>query len=229
MLILGIETSTKTSSVAVLRDNVVASEISTQTGTFHSETLVEHIAFALQAAGADRRELTGIAVDVGPGSFTGLRIGLATAKAMAYALDIPLVGVSATNVLARGLWGVEHSVYALIDAQKMSAYVEGFVFQDGELKSVEPIRIMTLKDFAAAVSEKGNVILAGDAAEKCFAGNFPANVTVAPTDKVMPRAASVALLGAGRLAQGDADDLMTLAPLYLRRSEAEILWERRHG
>ena len=229
MLTLGIETSTKTSSVAVSRDDSIACEISTQTTAFHSETLVEHIAFALKAANAKRQDLTGIAVDIGPGSFTGLRIGLATAKAMAYALDIPIVGVAATAVLARGLWGAGRKIYALIDAQKMSAYVEGFVFAGDRLQSLAPVEIIPLKNFAAQLENSDDCILTGDAADKIDGSLLPPKSLLAPADKLMPKGASVALLGASRLANGEADDLMTLAPLYLRRSEAEILWERRHG
>ena len=228
MLILGIETSTRVSSVAVVKDNVLAGEFSTQTASFHSETLAENIASLLNAVGANRRELTGIAVNKGPGSFTGLRIGLATAKAMAYALNIPLVGIEATQVLARGLWGTNDKIYSLIDAQKMSAYVEPFTYDGGNLHSVAPISIMPLKDFAANLADEGKVILTGDAAGK-ITDILPQNALVAPPDKVMPTAASVALLGEERLTRGESDDVMRLEPLYLRRSEAEILWDKKHG
>ena len=229
-MILGIETAAKTSSVAVLKDNILAAEITVETPLFHSETLVENIAAALKEVGAAKKDLTHVSVDVGPGSFTGLRIGLATAKAMAYALDIPLVGVSATAVLARGFWGTDALVYALIDAQKNNAYVEGYRFDGGNLLAVEPMRITSVKDFATKLSGDEKIILTGDAAQKQFRGiSLPPNTFVAPPDKIMPRAASVALLGKERAEKGESDDVMTVEPMYYRRSEAEILWERRHG
>ena len=229
MLILGIESSAKTSSIAVLQDETIAAEVTTETKFFHSETCLEHIAFALTTAGAAKKDLTGIAVNIGPGSFTGLRIGLATAKAMAYALDVPMVGVPCAEVLARGLWGVSGKICALIDAQKSSAYTQSFRFLGGKLQSLGQMQILPLKEIAANLTDEPTVLV-GDIAKKFFAtANLPPNVLLAPPDKLMPRAASVALLGKERLTCDESDDVMLTEPMYLRRSEAEILWDKRHG
>ena len=229
-MILGIDASTKKSSVAVGNDNAVLAEISAEAKLMHSETLAYNIDFALKIAGASKTELTGIAVNLGPGSFTGLRVALATAKAMAYALELPLVGVSAMQVLAREFWGASATVYSLVDAQKNSAYVEGFNFDGREFVSVVPISIAPIKEFIAALPKEEKIILTGDAAMKYLKGKeLSDNVNVAPTEKSYPRAANVVALGKERLARGESDDVMSLEPMYLRRSEAEILWERRYG
>ena len=94
MSILAIDTASSVSSVAVASEGKLQAEVTVEAGRTHSETLLSHIEGALSFAGVERSALTGVAVSIGPGSFTGLRIGLATAKAIAYGLGIPLVGVS---------------------------------------------------------------------------------------------------------------------------------------
>ena len=100
MLIVSLDTSSQVSSVAVLSEERVAAEVSMQGALTHSETLMPHIELALQMARAKKTELDGIVVSIGPGSFTGLRIGLAAAKMMAYALNIPMICVPTLEALA---------------------------------------------------------------------------------------------------------------------------------
>ena len=93
MSILAIDTATQVSSVAVADENRLLAELTMQARLTHSETLMPHIQQVLRMASMPKEQLDGIAVSIGPGSFTGLRIGLAAAKAMAYALDLPIVGI----------------------------------------------------------------------------------------------------------------------------------------
>lgn len=97
---LGIETSSAVSSVAVMDDQRLIGELTVQAGLTHSEQLVPHIELLLKQSGVAKTALTGIAVSIGPGSFTGLRIGMGTAKALAYALNIPLLGVMTMDGIA---------------------------------------------------------------------------------------------------------------------------------
>ena len=231
MRILAIDTSTMVSSVAVISEDKLLAEITVQTRLKHSETLQPHIESVLQMSGTGRRDLTGIAVTIGPGSFTGLRIGLAAAKAMAYALSLPIIGVSALEALAYHYPVPGLAVVPLIDAQKGNAYAAVYHWQP-KLSETMPVRVMPVAEvleYCASMDEQ--VVLLGDMAAKKLAHNedLSANVQLAQLHTIMPRAVNTALRGRDILAEGRSpDDVMSLAPVYIRRSEAEVLWDKRH-
>lgn len=231
MSILAIDTATQVSSVAVLKEGRLLAELTMQGKLTHSETLLPHIEQVLKMAAVAKEELTGIAVSNGPGSFTGLRIGLAAAKAMSYVLGIPLVGVSTLQALAYQLPAPGVRVMCLLDAQKGNAYVESYRWENNSLQVVDSVQVAKITDIVAACANMNEqVILLGDAVQKKVAGKLelPANVSVAPSHIVMPRAACVAMLGQAKLLAGETDNVMDLEPVYIRRSEAEVLWEKRH-
>lgn len=231
MSILAIDTATQVSSVAVLKEGRLLAELTMQGKLTHSETLLPHIEQVLKMAAVAKEELTGIAVSNGPGSFTGLRIGLAAAKAMSYVLGIPLVGVSTLQALAYQLPAPGVRVMCLLDAQKGNAYVESYRWENNSLQVVDSVQVAKITDIVAACANMNEqVILLGDAVQKKVAGKLelPANVSVAPPHIVMPRAACVAMLGQAKMMAGETDNVMDLEPVYIRRSEAEVLWEKRH-
>ena len=232
MSILAIDTASSVSSVAVASEGKLQAEVTVEAGRTHSETLLSHIEGALSFAGVERSALRGVAVSIGPGSFTGLRIGLATAKAIAYGLSIPLVGVSTLAALALAVPVPDVHTLALMDAQKGNAYAGLYEWRDGSLHEVRPVRVAPLAEAIAEAVDRGKpVLLTGELAVKKRArlGNLPDNVTLAPAHLLTARASYVAWLGIARLAAGERDDPMTLEPFYIRRSEAEVLWEKRHG
>ena len=220
MSILAIETASSVSSVAVASEGKLRAEVTVEAGRTHSETLLSHIEGALSFAGVERPMLTGVAVSIGPGSFTGLRIGLATAKAIAYGLGIPLVGVPTLAALALAFPVPGVCTLALMDAQKGNAYAGLYV-------CVAPLAEVVAE--AAALGKP--VVLTGELVKKRRArlGELPENVALAPAHFLAARASCVAWLGQERLSAGESDDPMTLEPFYIRRSEAEVLWEKRHG
>ena len=232
MSILAIDTASSVSSVAVASEGKLQAEVTVEAGRTHSETLLSHIEGVLSFAGVERSALTGVAVSIGPGSFTGLRIGLATAKAIAYGLGIPLVGVSTLAALALAVPVSDVHTLALMDAQKGNAYAGLYEWRDGSLHEVRPVRVAPLAEAIAEAADRGKpVLLTGELAvkERARLGNLPDNVTLAPAHLLTARASHVAWLGIARLAAGERDDPMTLEPFYIRRSEAEVLWEKRHG
>ena len=232
MSILAIDTASSVSSVAVASEGKLRAEVTVEAGRTHSETLLSHIEGALSFAGVERSALRGVAVSIGPGSFTGLRIGLATAKAIAYGLDIPLVGVSTLAALALAFPVPGIHTLALMDAQKGNAYAGLYEWRDGSLHEVRPVRVASLAEAIAEAAELGKpVLLTGELVLKKRARleNLPDNVTLAPAHLLTARASHAAWLGIARLAAGEQDDPMTLEPFYIRRSEAEVLWEKRHG
>lgn len=232
MLILAIETAAKVSSVALADGERIIAALTIENGLEHSATLVPNIGKLLSIAGKSKRDLTAVAVSIGPGSFTGLRIGLATAKGMAYGLNIPLISVPTLKSLAARFYALPGvTVFSLADAQKKNAYCG--IYKDGE--EIQPVQVISLEDAVkmagnAAAEGKGPVVILGDIAEKKLSRGIklPAGVAVAGRAQVMPRADEVALLGARMLEAGDVSDPMTAEPWYLRRSEAEELWDVRH-
>ena len=234
MSILSIDTSSQVSSVSVLSAECVAAEISMQGALTHSETLMPHIETALAMARVNKDELDGIAVSIGPGSFTGLRIGLASAKMMAYALHIPLIAVPTLEALAHHCVCEGVRLVPMMDAQKGNVYVQEFTWRvDGDaltLHEESPLAILPLAEVVAGLSKTEQpVLLLGDAMQRKVDVELPVNVRLAPIHARMPRAACVGLAALTRLARGETDDPVTAVPLYLRRSEAEVLWEKRHG
>ena len=231
MSILAIDTATQVSSVAVASADKLAAELTMQAKLTHSETLMPHVEKVLAMAGVKKEQLEGIAVSIGPGSFTGLRIGLAAAKAMAYALNLPIVGVSTLKALAYHYPVPGIRIVSLLDAQKGNAYRESYEWQDGNLKVIQPVEVLPLSEIITECAESGRqVVLTGDVAAKRVRGKIelPENVQVAPAHLVMPRAACVAMLGLAEFAAGRHDNVMNMEPVYIRRSEAEVLWEKRH-
>lgn len=184
----------------------------------------------LDMADKTRRDLTAIAVSIGPGSFTGLRIGMATAKTMAYALGIPIVGVPTMEGLAWNcpLDGV--CLSAMLDAQKGNVYTARYRFESGTLIVEEEACVRPYEE-AVEVLQGLNVpcIVVGERQAIRDASLLTGKVRLAPPHLFAPRAASVALCAEARLQRGEADDVMQLEPLYIRRAEAEVLWEKRHG
>ena len=234
MSILSIDTSSQVSSVAVLSAERVAAELSMQGALTHSETLMPHIGTALEMARVKKNELEGVAVSIGPGSFTGLRIGLAAAKMMAYALHIPLIAVPTLEALAHHTICEGVRLVPMMDAQKGNVYAQEFAWEAGAegltLREAHPLVILPRTEVLAGLAHSTQpVLLLGDAMQKKGADELPTGVRLAPIHARMPRAACVGLASLTRLARGAVDDPVTIAPLYLRRSEAEVLWEKHHG
>ena len=219
MKILAIETATKAASVAVISDEKFLAEIICENSAAHSETLMPQIEKVLEISGAEK--IDAVAVSIGPGSFTGLRIGLAAAKSLAYAWKIKIVGVETLHAISYHFPAA--TVLSMIDAQKNRAYVQKFVncakMSEIEIKSIDEI-------ITSAEKISGEVFLCGDILHKIKIP-LPSNVKLAPINLRMPRAVNVAMLGKNLIDAGKFDNVMNLEPLYVRRSEAEVLWEKR--
>jgi tRNA threonylcarbamoyladenosine biosynthesis protein TsaB len=230
--ILALDTSTLVSSVAIASPEKLIAELILQTKLTHSEVLMPHIEQILAMTKIKQVDLTGIAVSIGPGSFTGLRIGLATAKSMAYALNLPIVGVSTLAALAYHYPIPNIYIAPMLDAQKGNVYTALYRWENGILQEVQAPEVKTFE----SVLQEGQlldlpVVFVGDTAQKQALAIAEAggNVMLAMSHLVMPRAANVAMLGLSEFAKGNTDHVMQLEPVYIRRSEAEVLWERRNG
>ena len=230
MLLLAVDTATMASSVALVSEDRLEAELTCEVGNTHSETLLSHIDQVLSAAGRSKSELDAVAVSIGPGSFTGLRIGLSTAKALCYGLSVPLVTVSTIESLAAHFPVEGARVGVLLDAQKKHAYAALYAHEDGAMRTLVEPCVAVYRDFIETLAAYAPVVLVGDIPQKRKAQLVcPAGVTIAPPELIMPRAATVARLGLEKLRRGETADAMTAEPVYIRRSEAEVLWEKRRG
>lgn len=229
-MFLGIETSSAVSSVCVSDGDRIIAELTVEVGFTHSEQLVPHIDTLLRYGKVAKDSIEGIAVTIGPGSFTGLRIGMGTAKAMAYAWQVPLVGVMTMDAIAHNFVGTDDLVVVMIDAQKKNVYEGRYEWRDGAMQQIQAptvkLRADALRDLAAL---NRPVWLCGDGVLKRREEieQYP-TLHLAPPAMRIPHASSVLAVAKQRFDAKDYDDSMTLVPYYIRRSEAEVLWEAKH-
>lgn len=234
MRLLAIDTTTMLGSVALTDgQRIVAQEQQGVAGT-HSERLLVTIDHLLAIAGWERGAIEGIAVAIGPGSFTGLRIGLATAKGMAMALNCPIAGVSSLASLAENGSAFAGTVAALIDARRGELYVSATRFgAGGKAKQVLKPCVLPPEALVAKLKGiKGPMLLVGDGALAYAATLSRAlgkRAKIAAGGQCLPQAANLAMLALTKLARGKGDDLAALAPDYIRRSDAEIGFNVNHA
>ncbi len=227
MRVLGIETSTHSGSVAIVEDERIVGELYINNGPTHSEKLLPMIDWLLKEVGLDIKGIEGISVAVGPGSFTALRIGISTAKGLAFSLGIPILGVSSLEVLALNLLFTPFVICSIIDAKKSELFAAFFTSSDWGLYKSSDDMLITPRDLTDMIREK--TVFVGDGA--IVYGNFLREALgelafFCPSNFNFLRASNCALLGAKRLKSGIKYDLSALAPQYLRRADAEILKER---
>lgn len=224
MKILGIDTSTASLSVALMVDGVLKYELNQNHALTHSERLMPYIATMMEAIGCSMDEVDRFACTVGPGSFTGVRIGVSVANAFALALNKEVVGVSTLEAMAYSHRFSEDVLLATTDAQRGNFYA-AFYKRDEEhpetLKVLDEEAVLSVKDLEEKIIQYPQVILIGDAVK--LWEDVPSNVVKAPCDLRFPRASSVCLLSLQKEGKG------YIEPVYLRKSQAELQFEERTG
>lgn len=221
--ILGIDTSTSRSSVALVKGENVLAEINIEAKMKHSTLLLQEIKTLFALADFSKEDLDAIAISIGPGSFTGLRIGLAVAKALAYGLKIPLFPVPTLKALSRNapFEGVFRAT--LLDAQQQKAYFALYQQIGSSDKEIMSAKVLPFAEILFQCEKLGEkVVLLGDIVPKIIQDyKLPANVEILPQSFLLPNAKEVALLARKMSTKVKTADIFTLAPLYIRRSAAE--------
>lgn len=227
MLTLAIETATSMCSIALHKDDKLIAEYNVNTGMTHSEGLLPQLDQLLSRAGVKKQEIDLIAVSMGPGSFTGLRIGLATAEAMAYSWQCCLHGVNTLEALAYNLPLEDFVLSPILDAQKGNYYQALYQWQKGSLVTLADAEVVNKEQMLERAAVYGTpVILLGEC-KKITAAELPEWVRIAPDSFVWPKAASVAAAAVNNFDEENDRKIFGLEPYYIRRSEAEELWEKR--
>ena len=225
MNILAVDTAGKTAAVAVLRDDVLLYEAQCNNGLTHSETLLPMIDTALKAAGLTVDDLDVLGVTNGPGSFTGLRIGVATAKGLAWPGDKDCAPCSTLESMA---WPLAHMAGSLIvcamDARRNQVYNALFLAQDGVLTRQCPDRAIGLAELAEEIKNRPEPkFVVGDGAGLCYNYLLEQEVPcrMAPPQLVMQNAGGGARAAEEMAAAGQVTTARDLVPVYLRLSQAE--------
>lgn len=224
MRILAFETSAKACSVALWQDGRLLAESYQNTGLTHSQTLLTMTEDLLKNCGFSADWPEAVAVAAGPGSFTGVRIGMAAAKGFAWGRQLPLCGVSTLEAMACGLGLEEGYILAVMDARRQQVYNAMFCAEKGKLQRIREDQADSLEDLAEnSLSVTGPVYLVGDGSHvtmQALGGRFP-NLILPAEHRLHQRAAGVAKLAEQKLLAGERCDGAALEPNYLRLSQAE--------
>lgn len=214
-MLLSMDSSAVTASVALTDgDEIIKSEF-VNSGLTHSETLLPMITRVMD--GRKYSELDGIAITAGPGSFTGVRIGVATVKGLAFNDDIPCYSVSTLEAIAYNFLDKNAVVCAVMDARRMQFYNALFRVQNGKVERLCDDRAISIEDLRNELKQYDKVIIAGDGAKLCFQNIELENCTLADEDRIYQNAVGVAKAAKNK----NAISPKALMPVYLRQSQAE--------
>ena len=224
MLLLAFETSAKAASVALFQDSKLLGESYQNTGLTHSQTLMVMAEDLLTQCSHTPQDVQAVAVAEGPGSFTGVRIGVAAAKGFAWGSDIPCYGVSTLESMALGLGAYQGYICPVMDARRSQVYNALFYVNRGVVSRVTEdgaIALSDLKTELLTLSEP--IFLVGDGSTLTYntlSGEIP-GLVLPPEQKMHQRAVGVGLAALQKIAAGEIGDGNALTPNYLRLSQAE--------
>ncbi len=230
MLILAIDSATPVAGVALLTEEKLLKEEFSNYKKTHSETLMVMIDRVLKECECSLDEITAIALSVGPGSFTGLRIGMATVKGLCMAKNIPLVAIPTLDAMAHNIVGGQALVCPLLDARKQEVYTAFYTVEEtvphrlNEIMACSPEHFVEAALSLAGEQHRENFILLGDGFytyKDYFQAALGDRMQAAPPHLGLPRASAIGSLAIDKILQGDYVDPQEVRPLYIRLSEAE--------
>ncbi len=231
MLILGIESASVQVGCAVGGHEGVLASFRSSRGRRHAETLVPAIDFVLGQARVEPEELGAIAVDIGPGLFTGLRVGVATAKAMAHALRVPMIGVASLDLLAFRVRYSGRLIVAALDARRGELFYAFYRQVPGGVQRVSEYQLGSPGDLVSELeATRDECLVVGDGAYRYaeqLAGR--GGIDLGETSLAHPSAAALVELAHPRAMREEFVPVWDLKPMYLRRSDAELQFEHRES
>lgn len=234
MLVLAIESATERAGVALADEEGLMVEVSSGRGHLHVETIAPAVVFVCETAGISLAEIDAVAIDVGPGLFTGLRVGVSTAKTLAYALGCQLVVVSSLRVLAKAALDAageldERDLVAVVDARRAEVFWARFSVKSGSLLQIGEDRIDTPEALAESLGDADRpTVLVGNGALRysSLLGAVP-QVRLGGSSLAHPPPGSLAVLGVEGAMAGEMVDPRVVEPRYLREADVRINWTMR--
>jgi tRNA threonylcarbamoyladenosine biosynthesis protein TsaB len=223
MRVLGVDSSTMTAGVGIVEQDEILVDLKFDVKVTYSDILMPTIDLALKTVRLKVDDLDGLAVSIGPGSFTGLRIGLSTVKGLCFASGKPLVGVPSLDALASSSLYCRYPVVPLLDAKKDQVYAAVYDTSDGQITRKSEYMALGIGELVQKLA--GETLFVGPGArfrQKELAGLLGEKAFFALGQQSGPSGASVAWMGSSRLAAGKTEDITNLEPLYVRMSEAEL-------
>jgi tRNA threonylcarbamoyladenosine biosynthesis protein TsaB len=231
VLILGIETATVQIGCAIGGHEGVLAQAHSARGKRHAESLTPSIDFVRRQARVSLLEIGVVAVDLGPGLYTGLRVGVASAKALAHALRVPMIGISSLDLLAFPVRFTPRTIVTCIDARRGEVFFAFYRQVPGGIQRFSQYQLGTPDDLASdLMAGREEIMLVGDGAVR-YAEVFAdvERVEIAERGLMYPSAASLVQLAHARALREQWVKTWELEPLYLRRPDAEINWSTREG
>lgn len=232
MKILSIDTATQAASCAVIEDDKLLGEITYNYKKQHSVILMTIIDTLLKNVNTSIDDIDGFVVSKGPGSFTGLRIGMSTIKGLSQGTNKPFVGISSLDALAYNLAYTDGIICPILNALRGNVYTALYVFNGVRLEKLTEYLLISIDELFALIKEYNKpVTFIGDGIS-IFKENIEdslLDVKLAPAHLNIARAAALGELGLKKLLKGDFDDLFTSAPTYIRKSQAEREYEEKTG
>ncbi len=226
MKVLALETATKAGSIAVMDDDSFIGEVKLDVSVAHAERVMDSIAWLLKSSSISINEIDAFAVSIGPGSFTGLRIGLSTIKGLAFSTKKPVVPVPTLDAFAARFPYCSYYICPMLDARKNEVYAALYRWEDNAFKKVLPETAAAPAEFIKKVD--GPALFMGDGAEtykELITGDLGSAAHYPALSLMSPAASSVAEEALKKLKEGVEVDPIGLAPFYIRKSEAELKWK----
>lgn len=221
MLICSVDSSATPASVCLFEDDKIIAEYYLNTGFTHSQTLMAMLESVLKISGKRADDIDLYAVNSGPGSFTGVRIGVSAVKGMAYAQDKPCVEVSTLESMAYNFLGSHTIVCACMDARRKQVYHGLFRVDGDRIERLCEDKAIAIEELLSGLPNGEEIILVGDGAELVYQSAEDPAVKLAPPNLRYQRASSVALAAVETYNRGEAVSPAALMPRYLRLSQAE--------
>ncbi|MBQ2603989.1 MAG: tRNA (adenosine(37)-N6)-threonylcarbamoyltransferase complex dimerization subunit type 1 TsaB [Acutalibacteraceae bacterium] len=224
MKIFAVDTSARSASVAIVEEGAIKGEYFINTMLTHSETLMPMTELLFKSTKCELKDIDVFAVNDGPGSFTGLRIGIAAVKGMAYAVGKPCVGISALESMAYNFSDTDSIICAVMDARCSQVYNALFEVENNNVSRLCQDRALSISELTEELLKLNRkVMLVGDGAQLCYSAmkDTLENVSLAPQNLRFQRASSTALVAIKAVNDGKTVSASSLMPKYLRLPQAQ--------
>ncbi len=228
MIVLGIDTATPRAGIAVVRGKNTLASLFTDGDKTHSETLLVSLVSLIGKAGITLGDVDLLALGLGPGAFTALRVGVTTVKALSYGLAVPVVGISTLDVLARGVMeyegGYKGLVAPVIDARKGEVYTALFRTDgNGDIGKIGDYLNLTPEELFSSI--ESDILVLGNGVS-VLGDDLKKNIKIAPKKFWDPNPSVLSFMAIDKFMESGGDDPSTITPLYVRRSDAEMNRDR---